>query len=69
MLEATDVVDMAAGVDKLGAAMPLKVTRLILSAWACAGNDKKTLAAPKLEAKGSKGMPPVICNQWRRESN
>jgi len=69
MREATDVVAMAAGVDKLGAAMPWKVTRLTLSAWASAGIDKKALAAPTLEAKGSKGMPPVICNQRRRESN
>jgi hypothetical protein len=69
MLEATDVVAMAAGDDKPGAAMPLKVTRLTLTAWARAGIAKKALAAPKVEAKGSKGIPPVICNKRRRESN
>jgi len=69
MLEATDVVAMAAGDDKPGAAMPLKVTRLTLADSASAGIAKKALAAPKVEAKGSQGMPPDICNKRRRESN
>jgi len=54
---------------KLGATMPLKVTRLTFADLASACIDHSALAAPRLLANGNMGMPLAIFSQRRRERN
>jgi len=64
MLDPTQVVAMSLGEAKVGAVMPLNVTRLPLAAWVWPA--KSALVHPSVVPKGNKGAPPVICIQRRR---